>query len=278
MYWWQAIILGIVEGITEFLPVSSTGHLTIVEKLMGMSLSDQGLVAFTAVIQIGAILAAIIYFRNDIWRILRAWWAGLWTARYRQNADYRFGWAIIIGSAPIAIVGLLFKSEIGTVLRSLWFVALALLGWSFVMWLADRYAKTTRSETSANWKDTLVIGLVQIVSLIPGISRSGATISAGLFRGFDRVAAIKLSFLLGIPALLAAGILQATTEWSNIIESVGWLNTLLATAVAFLVSYLTIAWLLKYIAHHNFSVFIWYRVGLGTLLLVLLYTGTLTST
>ena len=138
MEWWQAIILGIIEGVTEFLPVSSTGHLTIVQKLMGMQLDDPSLVAFTVIIQIGAIIAAIIYFWSDIWRVLTAWWTGLWRASERKKFDYKYGWAIIVGSVPIAVIGLLFKDEIETVLRSLWFVAAGLIGW------ATRQATTHR--------------------------------------------------------------------------------------------------------------------------------------
>ncbi len=277
MQWWQAIILGIIEGVTEFLPISSTGHLTIAQKLMGMSLEDQSLLAFTAVIQIGAIIAAIIYFWDDIWRVLGAWWAGLWAAEKRKKFDYKYGWAIIIGSVPIALVGLLFKDEIETVLRSLWFVAIGLIVWSGVMWLADRYGKATRPEKSTTWKDALIIGAVQVLSLIPGVSRSGATMSAGLLRGFDRVAATKLSFFLGIPALVAAGALQAVTQYQHIADGVGWFNTLLATVVSFLVGYAAIAWLLKFVASNNFSLFIWYRLGLGALLIVLLLTSIISA-
>ena len=277
MQWWQAIVLGIIEGVTEFLPVSSTGHLTIAQKLMGMSLEDQSLLAFTAVIQIGAIIAAIIYFWDDIWRVLGAWWAGLWAAEKRKKFDYKYGWAIIIGSVPIALVGLLFKDEIETVLRSLWFVAIGLIVWSGVMWLADRYGKATRPEKSTTWKDALIIGAVQVLSLIPGVSRSGATMSAGLLRGFDRVAATKLSFFLGIPALVAAGALQAVTQYQHIADGVGWFNTLLATVVSFLVGYAAIAWLLKFVASNNFSLFIWYRLGLGALLIVLLLTSIISA-
>ena len=277
MQWWQAIILGIIEGVTEFLPISSTGHLTIAQKLMGMSLEDQSLLAFTAVIQIGAIIAAIIYFWDDIWRVLGAWWAGLWAAEKRKKFDYKYGWAIIIGSVPIALVGLLFKDEIETVLRSLWFVAIGLIVWSGVMWLADRYGKATRPEKSTTWKDALIIGAVQVLSLIPGVSRSGATMSAGLLRGFDRVAATKLSFFLGIPALVAAGALQAVTQYQHIADGVGWFNTLLATVVSFLVGYAAIAWLLKFVASNDFSLFIWYRLGLGAVLIGLLVTGVLAA-
>ena len=277
MAWWQAIILGIIEGVTEFLPVSSTGHLTIVEKLMGMRIDDPSLTAFTAVIQIGAILAAIIYFWSDIWRVLSAWWRGLWWKRARRQFDYAYGWAIIIGSVPIAVIGLLFKDQVETVLRSLWFVAAALIGWSLVMWWADKRSEKTkhRSEQQTTWRDTLAIGLGQCLALIPGISRSGATISVGLLRGFDRVAVTKLSFFLGIPALMAAGLLEMLTASKHIAGGVGWTATGLATIVSFVVGYLAISWLLKFVARNDFSLFIWYRVGLGVLIIGLLASGAI---
>ena len=278
MEWWQAIILGIVEGITEFLPVSSTGHLTIVQKLFGMQLDDPSLVAFTVIIQIGAIIAAIIYFWQDIWRVLTAWWKGLWQTSERKKFDYKYGWAIIIGSVPIAVVGLLFHDKIETVLRSLWFVAFGLIGWSVVMWLADRAGqKASRQENQTTWKDTLIIGTTQCLSLIPGVSRSGATISAGLFRGFDRVTATKLSFFLGIPVLVAAGVMQIVTQYQYISDGVGWGNTLLAGIVSLIIGYISIAWLLKFVSSNNFSAFIWYRVALGLVIVGLLSTGVITS-
>ena len=271
--WWQAIVLGIIEGITEFLPISSTGHLTIAEKLMGMPLDDEGLIAFTAIIQIGAIAAAIIYFWQDIQRVLIAWWRGLWWKRARRQFDYKYGWAIIIGSVPIAVVGLVFKDEIETVLRSLWFVAGALIVWSGVMWLADKYAIAKRVEKDTTWRDTLVIGLGQCLSLVPGVSRSGATISVGLLRGFDRVTVTKLSFFLGIPALVAAGLLEVVTKYKHISGGVGWTSTIIATVVSFGVGYVAVAWLLKFIQNNNFRSFIVYRFVLGLLLIVLLGAG-----
>jgi len=273
MSWWQAIVLGIIEGITEFLPISSTGHLTIAEKLMGMPLDNEGLIAFTAIIQIGAIAAAIIYFWQDIQRVLIAWWRGLWWKRARRQFDYKYGWAIIIGSVPIAVVGLVFKDEIETVLRSLWFVAGALIIWSGVMWLADKYATAKRVEKDTTWKDTLVIGLGQCLSLVPGVSRSGATISVGLLRGFDRVTVTKLSFFLGIPALVAAGLLEVVTKYKHISGGVGWTSTIIATVVSFGVGYVVVAWLLKFIQNNDFRSFIVYRFVLGLLLIVLLGAG-----
>jgi len=274
----EAIIFGIIEGITEFLPISSTGHLTIAEKLFGFSINDPAITAFTAIIQTGAVLATVVFFRKDIARIIGAWFAGLFSAQKRKDSDYKFGWAIIIGSAPIGVIGLLFKDQIETTLRSLWFVAIALLAWSAVMWLADRSAKQTRHEPDTTWRDTLTIGLVQCLALIPGISRSGATMSAGLFRGFDRVTVTKLSFFLSIPALLAAGALQAITEFDAIESGIGWGPTIVATIVSFIVAYLAVAWLLKFVAKHSLAVFIWYRIVLGVVLIALLTTGAISAT
>lgn len=275
---WQAVVLGVVEGVTEFLPISSTGHLTIFEKLFGLNIEDPGVTAFTAIIQVGAVLALVIFLRKDAVRIVSAWLKGVFRPAARDNFDYRFGWAVILGSIPIAVVGLAFKDQIETTVRTLWIVAIALIGWSGVMWLADKYAKQNRHERSTNWRDTLFIGAVQCLALIPGVSRSGATMSAGLFRGFDRVAVTRLSFFLSVPALLAAGALETVTRYKDISGGVGWTATIVATIITFIVSYLSVAWLLRYIAKHSYSIFIIYRVALGSLLIILLITGTIAAT
>lgn len=274
---WHAIILGVIEGITEFLPISSTGHLTIAEKMLGYSISDSSITAFTAIIQSGAVLATVVYFWKDISRVLMAWMRGLFVNKYRKNSDYKYGWAIIIGSIPIAIIGILFKDEIETVLRSLWFVAIALILWSLVMWWADKKAKQNLHEEDITWRDTLAVGIAQCLALIPGVSRSGATMSAGLLRNFDRVAVTKLSFFLSIPALSAAGILQIISKHSAIGASVGWTATIIATLISFVVAYISVAWLLKFVAKHDYSVFIWYRVIVGVLLLIALVTNFISA-
>lgn len=274
---WHAIILGVIEGITEFLPISSTGHLTIAEKMLGYSISDSSITAFTAIIQSGAVLATVVYFWKDISRVLMAWVRGLFVNKYRKNSDYKYGWAIIIGSIPIAIVGILFKDEIETVLRSLWFVTIALILWSLVMWWADKKAKQNLHEEDITWRDTLAVGIAQCLALIPGVSRSGATMSAGLLRNFDRVAVTKLSFFLSIPALSAAGILQIISKHSVIGTSVGWTATIIATLISFVVAYISVAWLLKFVAKHDYSVFIWYRVIVGVLLLIALATNFISA-
>ena len=273
----QAVLLGVVEGLTEFLPVSSTGHLTIVEQLLGLPPGDPGVTAFTAVIQIGAIIAVIIYFRSDIVALITAWVRGLTDPHARRQPEYRTAWYVIAGSIPIGIVGLAAKDLVSGPLRTLWVVAVALIAWSAVMYLAERAARQRRGERDLRLLDALVIGLVQCVALIPGVSRSGATISAGLFRGFDRTTATRISFLLSIPALIAAGGEQAISEGGAISTSVGWGATTVATVVSFLVGYASIAWLLRLVARRPITVFIGYRIVLGVALLVALSTGLLAA-
>lgn len=271
----QAVLLGAVEGITEFLPISSTGHLTILENLLGFDINADDITAFTAIIQSGAVLATVIFLRQDLIRIVTAWFRGLVSAGAREDRDWRFAWAVILGSIPIGIVGLLFQDTIEHTLRSLWWVAGALIVWSGAMAFADHAATQIRHADDVTWKDTLVIGVVQCLALVPGVSRSGATMSAGLLRDLDRVTVTKLSFFLSIPALLGATVLQVYTESGNISDGVGWVNTLVATVVSFAVGYVAVAWLLRFIARHTYSVFIGYRLVLGSVLLVLLATNVI---
>jgi undecaprenyl-diphosphatase len=275
MNYFDAIILGIVEGLTEFLPVSSTGHLTIAEKVLGLTVDDPAVTGFTAVIQMGAIAAVILYFVRDIWNIARTWVLGLVKPEYRGHRDFRMGWYVIVGTIPVGIAGLAFKGVITDELRSLGVVAIALIAWSGVMWAAERVARQDRSEKRVNLTDAVVIGLVQCFALIPGVSRSGATISAGLFRGLDRVAATRISFFLSIPALLAAGLFELKDALGG---DVGVGETIVGTVVSFVVAYATIAWLLKFVAHHPITWFVPYRVALGVVLIVVLSSGVLSAT
>jgi undecaprenyl-diphosphatase len=275
MDYFDAIILGIVEGLTEFLPISSTGHLTIAEEILGLSTDDPAVTGFTAVIQMGAIAAVIVYFARDIGHIIKAWTLGLVKPEWRGHKDFRMGWYVIIGTIPVGIVGLLFKDFIKNDLRSLWVVAAGLIAWSAVMWLAEHVARQDRGEKELNLTDAVVVGTFQVAALVPGVSRSGATISGGLFRGIDRVTATRLSFFLSIPALLAAGIFELKDALGGSI-SVG--ETLVGTAVAFVVAYATIAWLLRFVAHHPITWFVPYRLALGGLLIVLLATGVMSAT
>jgi undecaprenyl-diphosphatase len=279
--YFAAVVLGVVEGLTEFLPVSSTGHLTITEKLLGLPVDAAAVTAYTAIIQLGAIAATLIYFRTDIVRLVLAWVRGLASAQQREHPDYSLAWAVIVGSIPVAVVALLLRDAIEGPLRSLWIVAFALVGWSAVMWIAERrhgvlVAKgSERGEGTVRLVDGLVIGLVQCFSLVPGVSRSGATISAGLIRGIDRVTATRLSFFLAIPALTAAGLYQAvTTDLSGL--GVGQMA--LGVAVAFAVAYASIAWLLKFVASNTLMPFVWYRLALGAAVMVALGTGALSAT
>jgi undecaprenyl-diphosphatase len=275
MDYFDAIVLGIVEGLTEFLPISSTGHLTIAEKVLGLEIDDPAVTGFTAVIQMGAIAAVILYFVRDIWNIVRTWVVGLVKPEYRGHRDFRMGWYVIVGTIPVGIAGLAFKDVITDDLRSLWVVAIALIAWSAVMWAAERVARQDRSEKRMNLTDAVVIGLVQCFALIPGVSRSGATISAGLFRGLDRVAATRISFFLSIPALLAAGLFELKDAVGG---DVGVGETIVGTVVSFVVAYATIAWLLRFVAHHPITWFVPYRVALGGLLIVLLASGVMSAT
>jgi undecaprenyl-diphosphatase len=271
----DAVVLGIVEGLTEFLPVSSTGHLTIAEKALGLDLDDPAVTAYTAVIQMGAILAVVVYFARDIARIATAWVRGLYDAQWRGHRDHRMGWYVIVGSIPVGVAGLLGKDLIKGDLRSLWVVGVALVVWSAVMWLAERVATQDRTEKQLSLQDAVIVGMAQVVSLVPGISRSGATISAGLFLGLDRVAATRLSFFLSIPALLAAGIYELPDAFDG---SLGAGPMVVGTAVAFVVAYASVAWLLKFVASHTIAWFVPYRVVVGLALLVLLTTGAMSAT
>jgi len=270
----EAIILGIVEGLTEFLPVSSTGHLTLMEGLLGLPVDDRSITGFTAVIQIGAILAVLLYFRGDIARIAVAWGRGL-VNREARTFDYRFGWYVVAGSLPIGVAGFLGQDLIAGPLRSLWVVAAALILWSAVMVWGERGAIQARGEPQTTLRDVLIIGVVQCAALVPGVSRSGATISAGLLLGLDRVTATRLSFFLAIPALTAAGLYELPRALD---QGVGLVPTAVATIVSFVVAYASIAWLLKFVAGHSITAFVPYRVVLGVLVAVLLATGVLQAT
>ena len=274
----EAILLGAIEGVTEFLPISSTGHLTVAENLTGYDISGADITAFTAIVQVGAIAAALVFFWGELWGLATALIGGITDPRRRETRDFRFGVAVVVGSIPIGIAGLVFRDLIEGDLRNLWVVAVALIGWSFVMYAADQSPTQRRHEDDFNLRDALVMGLVQCIALIPGVSRSGATIAAGLFRGLDRVTVTRMSFFLAIPALTAAGVLQAITEADEISNGVGWGPTVVSLVVSFVVAYASIAWLLRYVSGHNFALFIVYRVALGLLLIALLAAGAVSAT
>lgn len=281
--YFQSVVLGIVEGLTEYLPVSSTGHLTIAEKLLGMPVDAPAVTAYTALIQIGAILATFTYFGKKILRLFLAWVGGLRSAEARENHDYQLAWAVIVGSLPVVVVALLLKDLISGPLRSLWVVAGALILWSAVMWVAERRHDVLesqgvqRGEDALTIKDGLVIGLVQCFSLVPGVSRSGATISAGLMRGIDRVTSTELSFFLAIPALTGAGIYE-TLGNLDALKVMGIGPIITGCVVAFIVAYASIAWLLKFVQSNSLISFIAYRVVLGAFMFLALGAGWITAT
>jgi undecaprenyl-diphosphatase len=266
----EALVLGLVQGLTEFLPISSSGHLRIVPALLGWP--DPG-AGFTAVIQLGTMAAVLIYFRSDLLRIAGAWLRELRVPFARRSHEANLGWFIILGTIPIAIFGFIFKDQIESGARSLYLIGSALILFSFVMLLAEHVATRRREIEEMNARDGLYIGVAQSLALVPGVSRSGATISAGLFRGFDRVAAARYSFLLSVPAVVLSGLFELRKVGEAGSPSVG--ATVIATLVAFVTGYASIAWLLRYLGTHSLRIFVVYRIALGTLVLVLTASGAI---
>jgi undecaprenyl-diphosphatase len=271
----QAVVLGAVEGVTEFLPVSSTGHLKIVEGLMGIPVDDNAVIGFSAVIQVGAIAAVLVYFFKDIVRIVSAWGRGLVDREERHHHDYKFAWWVICATVPIVAVGLAAKPLIEGPLASLWVVAGSLIVGSGVMWAADQMGRHKRGEDDTSFKDAMLVGSSQILALLfPGFSRSGATMSTALILDLDRVAATRLSFFLGIPALTGAGVYELKDALG---AGVGAAPLAVGTSVSFVVAYGSIAWLLKFVVKHSFNAFVIYRIVVGGLLFGLLGAGVLHS-
>ena len=289
MGWFEALILGVVQGLTEFLPVSSSAHILIVSQLFGWP--DPG-AAFTAVTQIGTELAVILYFRKDLVRKFKGQYpvptyvAEFLLGRYCAsvdddeiaeglNIDARMGWYIIIGTIPVVILGVIFADQIETGARNLWLVAFTLIIFGLILGFADRVGRKQKSLASLNAGQGIMFGLGQALALIPGVSRSGATISTGLLLGYTREAAARYSFLLAIPAVLGSGFYEARRIGSD--ASVSWGPTIMATVIAFIIGFAVIAWLLRWVSTRSFTPFVIYRVGLGLLVMILLGTGVLTS-
>ena len=266
--WLQAIVLGISQGLTEFLPVSSSAHTLIISRLMGWG--DPG-AAFTAVTQIGTETAVIFYFRHDISAILRAWMRSLTNKSARQDPHARMGWFVILGTLPIGVLGIAAKSAIETTARNLWIVASALVVMGLLLSLADRRARHTKHESDITSKHAVAFGFGQALALIPGVSRSGATITVGLAMGFTREVAARYSFLLAIPAVLASALLEAKDIGAD--TAVNWPATLVATGVAAVVGYGVIARLMTYIKTQSFAPFVVYRVVLGISVAALVGAG-----
>jgi undecaprenyl-diphosphatase len=267
--WFEAVVLGLVQGLTEFLPISSSAHLRIVGSAFGWA--DPG-AAFTAITQIGTELAVLIYFRRDIARIISAWVKALFDRKMRTDLDARMGWLIIVGSIPIVVLGLLFQNAIETTFRDLRIIAIALVAFSLVLFWADRIGPQERDLSDLTVGHGVLYGLAQALALVPGVSRSGGTITAGRFLGYNRAAAARYSFLLAVPAVLGSGFFQA---YESLDGGVDWGPTILATVLAFAVGFVVIAWLLRYLVRGSFTPFVVYRVVLGLALLALVGAGVL---
>ncbi len=275
MSWLQVVILSILQGLTEFLPVSSSGHLAIASRVF---FDDDAGASFTAVSQLGTEAAVLVYFARDIVRIVKAWWAGLFDA-VRRNADYWLGWWVIIGSIPIGVIGLLFKDQIRTGARNLWLVATALIVFSLVIAAAEYVGRQSRRVEQLTWKDAVIVGFAQCLALVPGVSRSGATISAGLFLGMERELAARFGFLLAIPAVFASGLFSLPDAFAPVGEGMAasGAQLLTSTVIAFVVGFAAVAWFLRFLVRHSMYWFVGYRIALGVVVLVLLWTGVVAA-
>ena len=276
----EALFLGLIQGLTEFLPISSSAHLRITGEFLP-SASDPG-ATFTAITQIGTELAVLIYFRRDIMRIASAWINRvlLRRASIEESAqDVRLGWLIILGSLPIVLLGYLFQENIRNTFRSLWLIAIVMIVFGIVLGIADRFGKSERDISKLSSGHGLAYGFAQALALVPGVSRSGATIAMGRTLGYTRESALRYSFLLAVPAVFGSGFyeLQGAISDGDSNAPYTLIETFGATLVAFIVGYVVIAWLMKFIATRSFMPFIIYRIALGTLILILLATGVINA-
>ncbi|WP_193565831.1 undecaprenyl-diphosphate phosphatase [Corynebacterium pseudotuberculosis] len=272
--WAQTIVLSIVQGLTEFLPISSSGHLRIISQLFWGE--DAG-ASFTAVVQLGTELAVLVYFAKDITKIVTGWLKGLFNKEAR-DFDYRMGWMVIVGTLPVVIIGVLAKDLIRDAFRNLWITATVLILFSFVFIAAEKFGSKKRNFEELTMKDAIIMGLAQCLALIPGVSRSGGTVSAGLFVGLDREVATRFSFLLAIPAVLGSGLFSLPDAFApDAGQAASGMQLLVGTGIAFVLGYASIAWLLKFVGNHSFSWFAAYRIPVGLLVMGLLATGALTA-
>ena len=278
MNFFDAIILGIIQGLTEFLPISSSAHVQIASQLLGLDqMSRPQLTAFIATIQLGTEAAVLIYFFKDIVRIVRAWFGSLFSGSKQNDAakaDAKLGWLIIVGSLPVIAIGLIFKNQIENQLRNLWIVAFTLIVFGVVLAVADKIGKRTKTIEEISTRDGLLFGFAQALAVIPGVSRSGGTISMGLFLGYSRQAAARYSFLLAIPAVVASGLFEFTTNVSNL-DTNDLFATFVATIVAFVSGWLVIKFFLNYLSKGSFAPFVIWRVAVGSFILIMLSSGLL---
>lgn len=268
MDWFEAVVLGAVQGLTEFLPISSTGHLRIVPAFAGWE--DPG-TAFTAVVQLGTMAAVLVYFRKDLWNIARAWLRSIRDEDARRELDARLGWFILIGTIPISVFGLLFSHQIETGARDLYLIGCTLIILGLLLGLAEKVGRRDRGIESLTLKDGIIIGFAQAAALVPGVSRSGATLTAGMFLNLERAAAARYSFLLSVPAVVLSGAFEAKDIGGPGSASVS--ATAIAVLVAFVTGYAAIAFLLKFLANHSVAIFVWYRMILGGVVLILVGAG-----
>jgi undecaprenyl-diphosphatase len=268
----EAIVLGIVQGLTEFLPISSSAHQRIVPALLGWD--DPG-AAFTAVTQLGTEAAVLIFFRHELWAIATTWLRSLRDPRLRAHPDARVGWYLIVATVPIGVFGLVFQDQIENGARDLWLIGTVLIVFGLVLGYADRHGRHEREISQLSTRDGILIGLAQSLALIPGVSRSGATMSAGLLLGLQRPAAAKFGFLLAVPAVVLSGLFELKDVVGGEDGSDPFLYVAIATVIAFLVGYAAIAWFLRYLAHHSVRLFVVYRVLLGSTVLVLVAAGAI---
>lgn len=311
MTWLQAIVLGLVQGLTEFLPISSSGHLRIVSSVF---FGDDAGASFTAVTQLGTEAAVLVYFAKDIWRIVKVWCATVFeklTQRSRETVplseqvttklpvvtgsgplgydpgadaqrelDYRIGWYVIIATIPIGVLGFVFKDVIRTGARNLWLVSFMLIAFALVIAAAEYYGRKTRPIEQLTTRDGLIMGFAQCLALIPGVSRSGATSSAGLFLGLEREAAVRFSFLLAIPAVTASGLFSLPDAFEPAGEGLNasGAQLLVATLIAFAAGYASVAWLLRFVSNHSLYWFVGYRIVLGLIVMGLLAGGVVSAT
>ncbi|KKW67691.1 hypothetical protein AAV94_08565 [Lampropedia cohaerens] len=273
MHWFEAVVLGLLQGLTEFLPVSSSAHLRIFGPLLPSG-GDPG-AAFTAITQLGTEAAVLIYFRRDLQRIARSWFAALVNPVRRRDPDAKMGWFILLGTVPIVVLGLACSPLIEGAARNLYLTAATLIGFALLLGVADRCGRKVRTLSALNWRHAMLFGLAQAMALIPGVSRSGGTITGGLLLGYTREAAARYSFLLAVPAVIASGFYQLFKNWPQI-ASVSLMPTAIATLVAFISGYAVIVVFLKWISHHSYLPFVLYRIVLGALVLLLLSMGILT--
>jgi undecaprenyl-diphosphatase len=269
----KAVFLGLLQGLTEFLPISSSAHLRIFPELLGWG--DPG-AAFTAVVQIGTELAVLLYFWRDIWRIGSTWLRSLFVRQLRTEQDARMGWFIVVGSLPIVLLGVAFKDVIERDFRNLWVIGTTLILLGIVLGIAEKVGRKSQSIERLTMRDAVLLGLAQAAALVPGVSRSGSTISMGLFLGYEREAATRYAFLLAVPAVIGAGLFELPEIPGGHYEY-GVVPTVVATVVAFVVGYAAIAWLLRYVSTHSYAPFIVYRIGLGAITLALLGAGVVSA-